>query len=65
MYVPDNLDAYNEYSSRQESRLDARPKCEECGNPIQDEGCYYINGELICNECMEGYKVNTEDYLEG
>lgn len=64
MYVPDNLDAYNEYSSRQDARLDRRPKCEECGGPIQDECCYYINSELICNECMQGYKVNTEDYIE-
>ena len=64
MYVPDNMDAYNEYSSRQECFISKLPKCSECGERIQSEHCYEINDELICPTCMnDNHRVFTDDYI--
>ena len=40
------------------------PTCSECEKPIEDEFCFVINGEPICEECMEQYKQPTA-YLMG
>lgn len=32
-----------------------RPVCADCGNHIQDEEAYYINGEWVCMDCMDSY----------
>ena len=40
------------------------PLCSECEKPIEDEFCFVINGEPICEECMEQYKQPTA-YLMG
>lgn len=33
--------------------LNKLPKCDECGEPIQDDECYEINDEYICPECLK------------
>lgn len=63
-YIPDNYDRWEQHNREQEAKLDKLPRCSECDEPIQDEYCYYINGEYICEECMEQYKVST-DLIEG
>lgn len=42
-----------EHDADQERWLSTRPRCSECDEPIQDETAYYINGEWICEECLE------------
>lgn len=43
--------------------LDSRPKCYECGEPIQDDFCYEINGEIICEQCLNEYhRKMVDDY---
>ena len=64
MYCPDNYDAFCEHEARQEKALAKLPECSECGHPIQDDTCFNINDELICNECMnENHRVFTDDYI--
>ena len=63
MYVPDNYDAWKEHDRRQSRALRRRPLCERCGEPIQSEECYEINGELICLDCMKDFLKQTEDYM--
>ncbi len=29
------------------------PKCDFCGEPIQDGFCYRINGEAVCKHCLD------------
>lgn len=65
MYIPDNYDRWAEYDAERQNELDRLPECSECGNPIQDEHCYEINGELICPDCMEeNHKKRTDDYCD-
>lgn len=65
MYVPDNYDAWESHDAEQKAELDKLPCCCECDEPIQSETCYEINGELICEECLENnHKKWVEDYVE-
>ncbi len=53
---------YEEEHDRETKRL---PVCAECDEPIQDEHCYEINGELICPHCLEeNHRKFTDDYIE-
>ena len=61
MCVPDNYSQWEVHERRQESWLAKRPVCADCGEHIQDEEAYYINGEWICVDCMSAYIVNVED----
>ena len=40
------------------------PKCDCCGMPIQSEYCYEIAGELICEDCLVEYRVETSKYAD-
>lgn len=51
------------YFAEQERELQKLPRCSECDEPIQDEFCYEINGELICERCMNEYKKPVENYM--
>lgn len=62
--IPDNLDRFHAHAAREEEKLDELPKCSECHHPIQDDRCYYFDGELICEECVENHRVFTEDFIE-
>ena len=62
MNVPDNYDAFCWHEAKQERWLEKLPKCSECSEPIQDEECYELNGELYCNKCMNSHSVFTENY---
>lgn len=45
---------------REEERY---PHCDKCGNAIYDEHYYEINGDLLCEDCMnDKYRFNTDDY---
>ena len=48
----------------QEDSFELLPLCSECDQRIQDEFCFVINGEVICESCMEQYKQRTV-YLMG
>lgn len=64
MWTNDPVADAERYYSGQERQLDKLPRCSECDEPIQDEYCYCINDEYICEECMQQYKVST-DTIEG
>jgi formylmethanofuran dehydrogenase subunit E len=61
----DPLKDFEIHDARQSMWLKRRPVCSECDEHIQDECCYEINGELVCEECMEmNHKKYVEDYIE-
>lgn len=62
-YTDDPIRDAERYDAAQQRRLDARPVCSECEEPIQDNSCFEFNGELICPECLVTYhKKRTEDF---
>ena len=63
MYVPDNYDAWEAHDAEQQAWLNRRPKCEKCGEPIQDDYLYDLDGIILCEECMNhDYRKNADDY---
>lgn len=61
-YVPDNLDRWEKHDAEQESALELLPLCSICDEHIQDEYCYQINGDVICEHCMvEYFRKDTMD----
>lgn len=55
-----------ERKDREETaRLDTLPKCEHCGEPIQDEYLFDIGGELYHVECAkELFRKSANDYID-
>lgn len=50
--IPDNLDRWERHDAEQERELQKLPKCDKCGAPLQDEYYYEIEGECICEKCL-------------
>jgi formylmethanofuran dehydrogenase subunit E len=44
------------YTEEQDRALARRPVCAECGEHIQDEYMYVIDGKNICPSCLEDYR---------
>ena len=64
MYVPDNYDLWAKHDAEKEDALALLPVCSCCDEYIQDEYCYQINGEIICEHCMvEYFRKDTEDLI--
>lgn len=64
-YRTDNpLSDYNRYMSKQEKALSRLPVCSECGEHIQDDYCYVINDEYICEDCMIIYRKPIDDLID-
>ena len=61
----DNFDLWERYDAEQERKLDKLPRCIECDEPLQDEHCYYINDEYICEDCMNSnHRIWVEDIID-
>ena len=58
-YTNDPLVGFMEEIEELEDAVEVLPVCSECEKPIQDDFCFVINGEPICEECMEQYKQPT------
>ena len=59
-YLPDAYDMWESHDAQQEQALSERPVCADCDQHIQDEEAYYINGEWICESCMDSYKREVQ-----
>lgn len=63
--VVDNYSLWARHDAEQELALTLLPQCVCCGEPIQDEHCFDINGELYCEACLEEtFRRYTEDYIK-
>lgn len=52
----DNYDAWRSHDLEQQRQLERMPVCADCDEHIQDETAFYINGEWICENCMDSYR---------
>lgn len=64
-YYTDNPVAdYNRYAADQERELQKLPKCSHCGEPIQDDFCWEIDGEIYHQDCAEELFCHcTDNYI--
>jgi len=53
MNIPDNYDVWLSHEEHLEAELAKRPVCHYCEDHIQEEFYYEINGEIICEHCLD------------
>lgn len=63
-YTPDYTDLHAEYDARQQRQEEKYPKCDCCGGRITTDKFFNVEGTYICLECINDFKVNTDDYME-
>lgn len=61
-YTDDPVKDYEKYYDDLERKLEELPLCSECGEHIQEEMCYEINGEYMCDTCMDMHRTYTPGY---
>lgn len=61
-YTDDPIADFEKHDAEQEAALESLPECCDCGHKIQQETAIYINGEWICDECLEQYRRDVENY---
>lgn len=64
MWTDDPIADFNRWDAEQNRKLERMPVCCECGEHIQDDTCFEINDEIICNSCMMQYRRFTSDLIE-
>lgn len=66
MYRSDDPIAdFNRLDAEQQKHLNSLPLCDDCEEPIQDEKCYEIGGEVLCEDCMKDrYERCTEEFMK-
>ena len=57
MYSDDPLMDFEKWDAEQYKQTSERPRCSQCDEPIQEDSAFRINDELICEECMEQFRV--------
>ena len=63
-YIPDAYDQWVRHDQEMEDALKRLPVCADCGEPIQTEYLYEIDGDLICEDCMrENHRRCIDDYI--
>lgn len=55
----DPIADWNHHCDKEEAARDKLPRCDECGEIIEDE-CYEINGILYCESCIMSFKTKVE-----
>lgn len=55
----------NAYLDRQEKALEKYPICVYCGERIQDDYYFEIDGEHICEDCLkDNFRHSIESYID-
>ena len=67
-HVPDNYDFFRIHDETLRAEREAiekrLPICAECGNPIWDDECFFVDGDYICENCMNEKKVWVQNHMK-
>lgn len=64
MYYTDDPERdFRRWDAEQEALRQLLPRCAECNSLIEDEECFNINGEPVCEDCIERFKVPTTYFM--
>lgn len=64
-YSGDPIADFNRYDYERQKEIDSLPVCDICGEPIQDDYLFDLDGTLVCEECLkDNYRKPVEDYIE-
>ena len=63
-WTDDPIADYNRYCAEEERQMAKLPKCGCCGYRVTDETYYDIDGEILCEECLnDKYLKYTDNYM--
>ena len=55
---------FDNWDGEQQAALERLPMCDECHEHIQDDYYYDIDGQTLCEECLnDNYRKSLDDYL--
>ena len=60
MWTDDPIRDFERHDAEQEEWLERLPVCDDCGEHIQDEHYYDINGFKICPDCLKEYEREVD-----
>ena len=55
---------FDAYDREQQDAIERYPICECCGEHIQSERLYYIDGRFFCEECIEDCHKYTDYFVD-
>lgn len=58
-YTDDPVRDAERYYEEQEKALEKLPRCSQCDSYIQQDYAVYINGEYICDDCIDYLRVGV------
>lgn len=65
IFTDDPVADAERYYAEQQAKLDKFPVCSDCEEPIQEEYCYEIGREILCEACMnDRYQVTTDWFTD-
>lgn len=63
-YTGDPVRDFHRYDAHQQKELERCPKCDYCGKHITADNYYDLDGDIVCEECLDRYfKKAVEDYV--
>lgn len=63
-WTDDPVADFERHDREQTAALELLPLCDYCNDHIQDEYLYDINGEFICESCLDRFfRKRTEDFV--
>ena len=64
IFTDDPVSDFHRHDAEQEKKIEKLPVCDYCDEHIQDEYAYYINGEWICEFCLDRhFRKDMIDYV--
>lgn len=61
----DPIADFHRYDAEQQRQLERCPKCDYCDKHITEETYYDLDGDIVCEDCLDRhFKRFTEDYIQ-
>lgn len=65
MWTDDPVADYHRHCDEQERQMERLPVCDNprCKKRIQDDFYFFIDGEILCEDCMNArYRKDVDDF---
>ena len=61
----DPIEDFLRHDAELQRELDKLPKCDYCNKPITGDFLFDINGDILCEGCLnDNFRKAVEDYVE-
>ena len=65
MWTDNPVADFHRHDAYKEAKRERLPECSCCGERIQDEYLYLIDGTILCEDCLNDmYRKDVEVFME-